>query len=83
MNAEPSAKQRQANRLLDYLRHNPTITSLEGWTSLGIYRMSGVVYALRKRGFAIKTSLVVVSNRWGETCRVAQYTLATPPASPT
>jgi hypothetical protein len=67
----------QNRRLLDALRHGP-ITSLQALDQLGIARASARVFDLRERGYDIRSRAVVVRNRFGQTCRVAEYQLATP-----
>jgi hypothetical protein len=68
-------KMKQTERLQEHLSMHKTITPLEAWTKLGIYRLSDTVFRLRKKGLAIETNLIDVENQFGETCHVAQYTL--------
>ncbi len=65
----------QVERLENYLDLHASITPLEAWNLLGIYRLSAAVHTLKKRGRKIHTELVAVSNQFGELCRVAQYKL--------
>ena len=66
----------QKKRALRYLQtHKRGMTPLDMWVKLGIYRASDVVYQLRKEGHDIKTDYVNVANKYGESCRVAYYTL--------
>lgn len=44
-------------------------------TELGIYRLAARAYDLRDDGHRIVTRTITVSNRFGESCRVAQYEL--------
>lgn len=64
----------QCERLLARLKRGP-ITPLEAWSELGIYRLGARVYDLKEQGHEITKELVSVTNRMGEECRVAQYTL--------
>lgn len=68
----------QNRRLLEYLQTHVSITPLEAWTHLGIYRLSGRVFDLRKEGHRITSKIVTVRNKWGEEARVASYALLQP-----
>jgi cob(I)alamin adenosyltransferase len=63
----------QVERLETYLESHASITPLEAWNLLGIYRLSAAVHTLKKKGRKIETELVKVSNQFGESCHVAQY----------
>ncbi len=65
----------QIERLDVYLRYNKSITPLEAWQQLGIYRLSAAIYDLRKMGWKIETDTVKVVNQFGENCHVAKYVL--------
>jgi hypothetical protein len=68
-------KTTQTERLLNYLRDNKSIDPLESWKELGIYRLSAVVFELRKDGYRIATDKKKVLNKFGESCSVANYKL--------
>lgn len=65
----------QENRLLEYLKVNSKITPMEAWIDLGIYRLSDVVFKLRKQGINIETQRKSVMNRFDEPCNFAEYKL--------
>lgn len=65
----------QKERVLDYLKTHTSITPMEAWNKLGIYRLGDAIFKLRKDGHDIKSSLTEVKNRFGESCRVAEYRL--------
>jgi hypothetical protein len=65
----------QADRLESYLSAQQSITPLPAWSELGIYRLASCVHILKKKGRKINVELVKVSNQFGESCRVAQYSL--------
>jgi hypothetical protein len=65
----------QVDRVLSHLKSYGTIQPLEAWRDLGIYRLSAVIYDLRKEGHKIATKRVEVVNRFGETALIAQYSL--------
>ena len=69
-------KQTQCERLLKYMMTHTGITPMDSWNKLGIYRLGARVWDLKhKRGYVITKQMVVVKNRFGEKCRVAQYRL--------
>lgn len=65
---------KQEERLLEFLRANNSINPLISWKQLGIYRLSAVVYNLRKK-HTIITTRIEVTNTFNEKCSVAEYTL--------
>lgn len=65
----------QSERLLLWLRTGRTITPMQGWDELGIYRVGDPVHKLRKRGLRIRTEDKEVPNRFGESCLVGLYSL--------
>lgn len=65
----------QKERLLNHLKQYGKINPLEAWVSLGIYRLSAVIYELRKMDIKIRTENIPVKNQFGETVHVATYIL--------
>ncbi len=65
----------QLDRVLSHLKENKTISPLQAWRDLGIYRLSAVIFKLRQEGHKIETNLVEVVNRWGESAFIAEYSL--------
>ena len=68
-------KQTQCERLLEYLELHVSITQIEALNELGILRLASRVSDLKRQGYNIQSKMVVVKNRWGETCCVARYRL--------
>ena len=68
----------QNERLLDHFKQGKTIQPMQAWHNLGIYRLGSRIHDLRKAGHNINRNWVTVYNRWGEECRVAEYTLEMP-----
>lgn len=68
-----SDKTQQA-RILERLRQGP-LTHLEAETELGVMRLAARVGELRAMGYPIHKALIKVTNRHGEECRIARYTL--------
>jgi hypothetical protein len=65
----------QEKRTLEYLQRNGQINPLQAWSTLSIYRLSDVIFRLKKKGYTIHTKQVKVLNRFKEKCRYAQYEL--------
>ena len=55
-------------------KHGP-ITPMEAWNELGVYRLAARVADLKEAGHKIVKQTVSVANRFGESCRVARYSM--------
>lgn len=64
----------QCARLLARLERGP-INPMQALVELGIFRLAARINDLRKMGYRIAREMVTVLNRYGESCRVAQYRL--------
>lgn len=64
--------QKQQVRLLKHLQTKGSITPIDSWHILGIYRLSGVINRLREQ-YEIKTEVLKSSNRFGESVNFAKY----------
>lgn len=66
----------QVERILDYLSRHGSITQFEAISELGILRLASRISEMKdKYGIKIKSEMVEVTNRFGEKCRVARYTI--------
>lgn len=65
----------QNDRLLAYLKTRKSIGPIEALNVLGIFRLAARVRDLRDQGHDIKTTMVTLTNKWGEDTRVARYSL--------
>jgi len=65
----------QKNLVLNYLREQGSITSVEAWNAFGVTRLSAIIFVLRKVGYDITTIMVSAPNRYGRECRFAKYVL--------
>lgn len=65
----------QAERVLNWLQERGEIDQMTALSELGIFRLASRICELRKEGYPIERRLKDVSNRFGETCRVACYKL--------
>lgn len=69
---------KQIDRIYNHLQKR-SITSLQAFNLYGVTRLSSIIFDLRERGktvgFDIITQIVQRKNRFGDTCRVAEYFL--------
>lgn len=66
----------QNQKVLRYLQtHKRGLTQRKADDLFGVERLSGRIYDLRHEGYDIKTTMIAVKNRYGDTCHVASYTL--------
>ena len=65
----------QCERLLEYLNKHDSITQIEALNELGIMRLASRVSELNRQGYNIQSKMIVVKNRWGESCCIASYRL--------
>ena len=68
-------KETHKTRCLKYLKDHKSITSLQAIRDLGNTRLAKTIHDLKRDGHVFRTDTVEVSNRWGGTAHVAQYTL--------
>lgn len=71
-----SVKQKQTERVLEYMEKHGGITQLEALSEISVMRLASRISDLRKLGFPIKSEMVTVRNRYGENCRVKKYSLS-------
>ncbi len=69
-----SAKQKQTERVLEYMEKHGSITQCEAMT-ISVMRLASRISDLRKLGYPIESEMVTVCNRYGEKCRVKRYRL--------
>lgn len=69
-------KNSQANRLLCHFKDGGTVTSLEAYQHLGITQLATRITELEDSGHVINRTWIKVTNRFGEGCRVKEYSLA-------
>lgn len=62
----------QRAAVLNYLRDNGSITSMEAYTELGATRLSAIIYYLKKLGFNISSVTKTVETRYGKT-NITEY----------
>lgn len=67
---------KQADRIIRYMQDFGSITQMQALQDLGCLRLASRISELRKSGYAINRRMIKVKNRYGESCTVAEYTLA-------
>ena len=70
-------KNSQADRLLNHFKAGGTVTSLEAYQQHGITQLAARITELEIEGCIINRAWIKVTNRFGEECRVKEYSLAT------
>ena len=65
----------QNQRIINYLDSHGSITQLEALSELGIMRLASRISDLRRKGYHIDSKMDIVTNRYGEKCRVKRYSL--------
>ena len=65
----------QKEAVLEWLKTDGSITSMEAFEHLGITRLSAVVFDLRKLGYAISSEDMTITNRYGKQVHFSRYKL--------
>lgn len=65
----------QAQLVLNYMQNYGSITTLEAFRDLGVTRLSGVIFELKKE-HAITSKTERAKNRYGENTSFSRYFLA-------
>lgn len=68
-------KPSQTSEVLKYLQTHTFITDAIAVDNFGAYRLSDIIFRLRKRGYDIETKLVTTKNRYGNSVNYAEYHL--------
>tara|TARA_B100000768_G_C11183266_1_gene333903 strand:+ start:407 stop:625 length:219 start_codon:yes stop_codon:yes gene_type:complete len=66
---------KQEQRVLEYMKKNNTINPLQSWVDCGVYRLSAVIFNLKKKGYEIESNRSVAMNRFDEEVKFAEYLL--------
>ena len=61
--------------ILEHLKSNGYITSMEAFESYGVTRLSSIIYTLRHEGYNIESVYMTTTNRYGKQTRFASYVL--------
>lgn len=68
-------KAKQIDRVLDYMRENGSISQLEAFIELGVFRLASRISDLKRQGYTINSKMEAVTNRYGEKCYIKRYTV--------
>lgn len=68
-------KTQQKQRVLNYMTTHRAITQLDALNECGVMRLASRISDLKKEGYPITKRMVKVTNRFGESCSVAEYSL--------
>ena len=63
---ETKSKMTQCDRILDYIEQFGSISQLDAFVDLGVYRLASRIHDLRCKGYAIKSETKTSRNRFGE-----------------
>ena len=63
--------------ILSYLMEGNTLNQLEATRDFGTTRLGSIIFGLRKKHI-INTEIIVVKDRYGNECEVAQYSYVGP-----
>jgi hypothetical protein len=66
---------KQTDLVLDYMKKNGSISSMEAFHKLGITRLSGRIFELRQSGHKITRITETTTNRYGNTTNYGRYFL--------
>lgn len=61
--------------VLNHLKENGSITSMEAIEHFGATRLSAIIFNLRKRGYDIETIPTGMTDRYGHAVNYAKYVL--------
>ena len=64
---------KRQQRVLNYMLDYGSISSLEAFRDLGVTRLSAVIFNLKRKGIAIKSTTESSLNRYGEPVHFSRY----------
>jgi hypothetical protein len=70
---EPTPKQKQIKRILEYMKVNGSITHREAEIHCSVTRLPSRVYDLKNMGYPIKSKRERGLNQFGEKCNYNRY----------
>lgn len=75
MDWEPKKFTPQMTAVKNYMDEHGSITSLQAFSELGVTRLSGVIFRLKKVGIGVKSEIATTKNRYGGVSNYAIYSL--------
>jgi hypothetical protein len=70
-------KESQFDRLLKWMQSGKRINQIDAYQKVGIMRLSGRIYELKKAGHKIIDRRITVINRFGEPVTLKEYYIRT------
>lgn len=65
----------QSRKVLQYIIDHGSISNVEAWFDLGIYRLASRIHDLRSMMIPIHTDIITITSDKGDTKRYARYSL--------
>ena len=65
----------QQERILKHLKSGKSLTRLDSWDKLGVIETPARISELRLKGWPIVTKMTAVKNRYGESVKVARWSM--------
>jgi len=65
----------QKDRILKHLKSGKSLTRLNAWDRLGVIETPARISELRLDGWPITTKMIAVKNRYGESVKVARWSM--------
>lgn len=65
----------QNEKIINYINHFGSITTMEAFTDLGITRLASRIHDLTEEGFEFHREMVSGKNRFGEPVHFIRYSL--------
>lgn len=68
-------KASQADRILQFIKENGSITRLQAANEVGAFELSARIVGLEHDGYTFLKDPITVKNRYGDSVRVIRYSL--------
>ena len=68
-------KATQCEKIVEYMQKHGSITQVQAFVDIGCFRLASRISDLKKQGYAIRSEMVKVKNRYDEDVQVAKYSL--------
>ena len=68
-------KPTQNERIIAYINEFGSITQMDAFQDLGVFRLASRISDLKRLGYPIVSKTETVRNRFGEPCSIKRYSL--------
>ena len=65
----------QCEKIVDYINHFGSITTMEAFVDLGITRLASRIHDLASEGYTIEKTIETGKNRFGESVHYTRYSI--------